>query len=126
MLIEKARHFPRVDVPAALEEAAGEGGNGVAVGVDEVREDGCEFDFVIEGGDVRVCVWQERREGVLVVGVDAGDVWVRDDDVWEVPQSLDAVREADGEEGEGEVCGGEEGVSREGGTAVPGGSTLVG
>jgi hypothetical protein len=107
--VKKARHLPRTNVAAALEEAAGKGGDGVAVGVDEVGEDSGEADLVVEGGDVGVCVGQERGQGVLVVGVDVGDVRVRDDDVGQVAQGLDAVREADGEEGEGEVCRGEEG-----------------
>ena len=42
-----------------------------------------------------------------VVVVDAGDVGVRDDDEGEVAECLDPMGEADGEEGEGEVCGGE-------------------
>lgn len=69
---------------------------------------------------MRVRVGKKRGEGVLVVCVDARDVGVRDDDVGEVAQGLDAVREADGEEGEGEVGGGEEGFGGERGTAVPG------
>ena len=44
-----------------------------------------------------------------VVVIDAGDVRVRDDDEGEVAQGLDSVGEADGKEGEGEVCRGEEG-----------------
>lgn len=41
-----------------------------------------------------------------VVVVYTGDVWVRNDDVWEVAQSLDTVGEAHWKEGEGEVGGG--------------------
>lgn len=44
-----------------------------------------------------------------VVVVDAGDVRIRDDDEGEVAEGLDPVSEADGQEGEGEVRGGEEG-----------------
>lgn len=42
-----------------------------------------------------------------VVVVDAGDVGIRNDDEGEVAESLDAMGETDGQEGEGEVCGGE-------------------
>ena len=42
-----------------------------------------------------------------IVVVDAGDVRVRDDDEGEVAECLDAMGEADREEGEGEICGGE-------------------
>lgn len=42
-----------------------------------------------------------------VVVVDAGDVGVRDDDEGEVAEGLDSVGQADGQEGEGEVCGAE-------------------
>lgn len=56
---------------------------------------------------------------MLVVGVDARDVGIGDDDVGEVAQGLDAMRKADGEEGEGKVGRGEEGFGGEGRTAVP-------
>ena len=81
MCVEEACHLNGTDVAAALEEAACEGGNGIAVCVDKVGEDGGEFDLVIERGDVRVRVRKKCGEGVLVVGVDAGDVWVRNNDV---------------------------------------------
>ena len=44
-----------------------------------------------------------------VVVVDAGDVWIGDDNEWEVAEGLNSVGEADGQEREGEVGGGEEG-----------------
>lgn len=37
-----------------------------------------------------------------------GDIWIRDDYEGEVTEGLDSVSEANGEDGEGEVCGGEE------------------
>ena len=52
---------------------------------------------------------EEGGEGVLVVVVDFADVGVGDYDVGEVAEGLDAVGEADREEGEGEARGGEEG-----------------
>lgn len=119
MLVQEAGYLARTDVAAALQEAAGEGGDGVAVGVDEIGEYSGEFHLVGERGDVRVGVGEESGERVLVVGVDARDVGIRNDDVGEVSQGLDAVREADGEEREGEVGGGEEGFGGERGTAVP-------
>ena len=42
-----------------------------------------------------------------VVVVDAGDVRVRYDDEGKVAEGLDSVGQADGQQGEGEVCGGE-------------------
>lgn len=48
-----------------------------------------------------------------VVGVDLGDVRVRDDNEGEIAQGLDAVGEACGEDGEGEVGGLEELWGRE-------------
>ena len=120
MLVQKASYLARTNITTTFEEAARESRDSVAVGIDEVCKDGCEFHFLGEGGDVRVCVGEEGGEGVLVVCVDARDVGVGDDDVGEVAEGLDAVREADGEEGEGEVGGGEEGFGGEGGTAVPG------
>ena len=61
-----------------------------------------------------------------VVVVDAGDVRVRDDDEGEVAECLDAMGEADGEEGEGEVCGGEESRCGEWWTAMSRDCMLVG
>ena len=55
-----------------------------------------------------------------VVVVDAGDVRVRDDDEGEIAEGLDSVGEADGEEGEGEVCRGEEGGCGERWSAMTG------
>ena len=49
------------------------------------------------------------ERGVDVVVVDVGDVRVRDDDEGEVAESLNSAGEADGEEREGEIRGGEEG-----------------
>ena len=55
---------------------------------------------------------------MAIVIVDAGDVWIRDDDAGKVATSLDAVGEAHGEKGESEAGGGEEGFGREWRTAV--------
>lgn len=44
-----------------------------------------------------------------VIVVDAGDVRIGDNDEGEIAESLNSVSEADGQEGEGEVCGGEDG-----------------
>lgn len=113
MVVEEAGDGVGGDVFATLEEAAGEGGDGVGVGLDEVGHGVGEVGFVVEGADVALVVGEEGGEGVQVVGVDAGDVRVGDDDEGEVAEGLDAVREADGDEGEGEVRGGEEGALRE-------------
>jgi len=45
-------------------------------------------------------------------------MWVGDDDEGEVAEGLDAVGEANGDKGEGEVRGGEEGALRERGAAM--------
>lgn len=119
MLIQETGYLAGTDIAATFQEAAGKGGDSVAVGVDEVGEDGREFHFIGEGGDVRVGVGKESGEGVLVVGVYARDIGVGDDNVREVAQGLDAVREADRKEGEREVGRGEERFSGEGRAAVP-------
>lgn len=118
VVVEEAGDGVGGDVSAALEEAAGEGGDGVGVGLDEVGHGVGEVGFVVEGADVALVVGEEGGEGVQVVGVDAGDVRVGDDDEGEVAEGLDAVREADGDEGEGEVRRGEEGALRERGAAM--------
>ena len=77
--------------------------------LDEIGHYFCELDLLFQGVYLPLLVWEQGGEGVDVVVVDAGDVRVRDDDEGEVAEGLDSVGEADGEEGEGEVCGGEEG-----------------
>ena len=90
------------------------------MGLHEVGHDFCELDFFFQGVDLALLVREESGEGVDIVVIDAGDVRVRDDDEREVAESLDAMGEADGEEGEGEVCGGEESGCGERGTAMSG------
>ena len=90
------------------------------MGLHEVGHDFCELDFFFQRVDLALLVREEGGEGVDVVVVDAGDVRVRDDDEGEVAESLDAMGEADGEEREGEVCGGEENGCGEWGTAMSG------
>ena len=90
------------------------------MGLHEVGHDFCELDLFFQRVDLALLVREERREGVDVVVVDAGDVRVRDDDEGEVAESLDAMGKADGEEGEGEVCGGEESGCGERRTAMSG------
>ena len=48
-----------------------------------------------------------------IVAVDPGNVRIRHYNEWEVSKGLDAVREADGKEGEGEISGGEESFGRQ-------------
>ena len=40
-----------------------------------------------------------------VIIIDARYIGIGDDDEWEVAEGLDTVGEADGKQGEGEVCG---------------------
>jgi hypothetical protein len=104
VLVEEAGDVGGVDVAAALEEALGEDGDGVGVGGDKLGEDLGEADLVVGGCDGAALagglpVRQQNGEGVQVVVIDARDVGVGDDDVGQVAQSLQAVGEADGEEG---------------------------
>lgn len=77
---------------------------------DELGEDLCEADLVVERDDGTALanglpVGKQDGEGVEVVVVDTGDVGVGDNNVWEVAEGLETVGEADGEEREGEVGG---------------------
>ena len=56
---------------------------------------------------------QDGAEGVYVVIVDLGDMWVRDDNEGEVSESEDTFGEADGEDGTGVAGRGEEALGRE-------------
>ncbi|KAJ6264980.1 LOW QUALITY PROTEIN: Zinc-type alcohol dehydrogenase-like protein [Drechslerella dactyloides] len=109
VLVEKVGDDLRGDVALALGEAAGEDGDGVAVGVDDLGEDVVEAGFLFEGGgEVVLGEGQQQAQGVQVVVVDLGDVGVRDDDVGEVAEGDDAAGEADGEDTQGEGGRGEE------------------
>lgn len=120
VLVEEAGYLRGGDVFAALEEAAREDGDRVGVGLDELGEDFGEADLVVEAADGAALPGKEGGQGVLVVVVDVPDVGVGDDDVGKVAEGLDAVRQADWEEGEGEARRGEEGVGREGRAAMSG------
>ena len=86
----------------------------------------CELDFIFERGDLPLLVGEQGGEGVDVVVVDACDVRIRDDDKREVAEGLDSVGEADRQEGEGEICRGEQSGCGEGGTAMSGDFMLGG
>ena len=105
VLVKKLGDSIGTHVTTGLEETAGERGNRVGMGLDEAGEDFGEGAFVGRRGDLLFSPGEEGGEGVHVVVVDLGDVGVGDDDVGEVAEGFDAVGEADGEDGEGEVGG---------------------
>ena len=55
---------------------------------------------------------------MYIIVVDARDMRIGDDNKWKVAESLYTMREADRYKRQGEVCGGEEGLSSEGWAAV--------
>ena len=56
----------------------------------------CELDLLFQGIYLALLVGEQSGEGMDVVVVDAGDVWIRDDDEGEVAEGLDSVGETDG------------------------------
>ena len=121
VVVEEACNLLRGDIPAALQKSLGEDGDGVGVGSNELGESLCEADLVYRAPcRCGVPVREEYGEGVKVVAVDAGDIGIGDDDVREIAEGLDTVGEANGEEREGKVGGGEEGALGEGRAAVSG------
>ncbi len=118
VLVQKSGDFERGDVFAGFEEAAGEDGDGVVVGLDEVGHNGREGDLVFESFDAARGVGEEGAEAVDIVAVDLADVRVGDDDVGEAAEGLYAMGQASGEEGEGEVGAVEEGLFGERGVAM--------
>lgn len=114
MLVEEAGDIFWRDVSPGFEETLCKNGNGVCVCGDEFSENVCELDFVFEGGDGAASggllpVWKEDGERMEVVVIYSRDVGVGDNDIREVAQGLDTAGEADREQREGEVGGGEEG-----------------
>lgn len=82
---------------------------------DELGECVCKLNLILGGGyRTTICggapVGEEYREGMDVCGVYSRDVWVGYDDVGKVSKGLEAVGEANGEEGESKIGGGEEGL----------------
>lgn len=94
------------DVAAALEEAAGEGGDCVCVCLDNFDEHFREGHLLGEGVWVRDGEGLHGSQRLLVVIVDAGHVRVGYDDEGEVAQGHDTPAEADGQEFAGEAGGG--------------------
>lgn len=59
MLVKKARHSSRMDVLPTLEEAPGEDGDGVGVGLDEPGHEIDESVFILRCGDLALCEGKE-------------------------------------------------------------------
>ena len=98
MLVQELGHVRRTNVFPSLQEPSRQYAYCVGVRVDEVGHHFCEFDLVFECCDLAFRPWQQRRETVNVVGMDLGDMGVRDDNKGEVAEGLDAVGKACGED----------------------------
>ena len=91
MLIQKRLHHPGRHIAPTLEEAARKRRNGIRMRRHQPGHDAREALFRLRIRDARRREGQERGEGVQVVRVDLGDVWVCGDDVGEGAEGLDAV-----------------------------------
>lgn len=123
VLVQESGDLLGVDVLPALEEAPRQYGDRVRVRSNELGERVGELDLILGGADGSTLgrgapVRQEDGERMEVGVVDSRNVGIRDDDVGEITEGLEAVGKANREEGEREVCGGEEGVLGEGRAAV--------
>ena len=98
MLIEKTCDVRRADVSSTFEKPTSKRWDRVGMCLNEVGHDFGELDLIFEAGDTALLVWKESGERVDVVVVDLRNVWIGDDDERQVPKSLDAVGEADGEQ----------------------------
>lgn len=118
MLIQEPGHIPRADVFPTLQKPTGQYGYGIRMCLDQICHHFRELDLILERVDLPLLVGEQSGEGVDIVVVDAGDVRVGDDDEGEVAEGLDSVGEADRQQREGEVRGGEQSGCGEWGTAV--------
>lgn len=109
MLVQKFGHVHRTDVFSTFQKPTGENWYGICMRLYQICHDFCELDLIFQCVYLPLLIREQGGEGMDVVVVDAGDVRIRDDDEGEVAEGLDPVSEADGQEGEGEVRGGEEG-----------------
>ena len=80
MLIQKSRHIPRIDIFPTLKETPRQDWYSVCMRLHEICHHFCELDFIFQRVDLPLLVGQQGGEGVDVIVIDAGDVWVRDDD----------------------------------------------
>lgn len=98
MLVEEASDRLGGNVFPRFEEAAGESGNGVGVGLNKVGHDLCKASFFVESCYLAMMIGEKGGEGVDVGGIDARDVWIRDDNERKVAEGLNAMGEANGDE----------------------------
>ena len=80
VFVQKPSHLRPGNVLAAFEESLGQDGDGVRMRLHQVRHHLGELPFVIQCRDGLFLPWQQRRQGVHVVVVDARYVRVRDHD----------------------------------------------
>ena len=103
MLVQEARDLLWADVLPRAQEPSCQNLDGIAVRVYQIRHDLRELDLIFQRLDLPLCIWQERAQAVQVVAMNLADIGVRDDDVRQGSQGLDAVGEARGQDLEGEV-----------------------
>ncbi len=72
-----------------------------------------ELDFVLQVRNTAFLVWQKGRQRVDIIVVDPSYIGIRDNYVGQVSEGSNAVGKANGKQGEGEVCGAEEGFGTE-------------
>lgn len=106
MLVQKSCHIPGTNVFPCLQETSRQDTDCVAVRLHQVGHDFGEFYFIFEGRDFALGPWKQGGQRVDVVGVNFGDMWVGNDNEGQITKRLDAVGEAGGEDGEGEIGGG--------------------
>lgn len=94
VFVEELCHLVWADVFPRFEEATCEDGNGVGVRLDQIGHDTCELYLLLECLDLLRGIGQECGQGVDVVVVDLGHVWVGDYDEGQVAKRLDAMGES--------------------------------
>jgi hypothetical protein len=108
MLVQELGHVCRTDIFPSLQEPSRQYAYCIGVRVDEIGHNFCEFDLIFKRRDLAFRPWQQRRETVDIVGMDLGDMGVRDDDKGEVTEGLDAVGKACREDRERKIRRGEQ------------------
>ena len=91
MLIQEFCHLGRTNVFPALHEAPSQSRYGIGMGLDQVGHYLGESTFIFQGRDASLLVGKQGGQRVHVVAIDAGDMWIRDDNERKVAKCLYAM-----------------------------------
>ena len=118
MFLEEMSHLARSNVPSALEKATCKVWNRIAVSLDKICHYLSELYLFLNRLDRPVGVGKKGGEGVQICIVYFRYMRIRYHNEREIAEGLQTMRKTDGDQGQGEVGGGQEGGIAERWTAM--------